>query len=92
SISNVVPSIDIVGVKVIGSNNRKLFIFVLYIPPQTSYLDYEAFLDAFSVLEILHNNDQIFVIGDFKVPNFLSVTDDKFSIILKNFSQFYNLL
>ena len=41
-----IPQIDIVGVKLISQN---VFIFVLYIPPSISLYDFELFFEIFNV-------------------------------------------
>ena len=91
SINDVVPYIDIVGVKITSHNNRKLLVFVLYIPPHTSSQNYELFFDAFTSLEILMENHQTLIKGDFNAPGFSSNSNDKFCSILNFFKKLHSL-
>ena len=63
------PTIDIVGIKVTCFNNKKLYIFVVYIPPSTSSSNFETFLD---LLQLYCNNnaDKVLLLGDFNTPNY----------------------
>ena len=88
-ITNTLPFIDIVGVKISFDTSTCLFVFVLYITPSVSVNDYQLFLDILSNIEETHN-DRVIVLGDFNAPNFCQKSNDSISTHLNNFSHFYN--
>ncbi|KAJ8949067.1 hypothetical protein NQ318_016969 [Aromia moschata] len=74
-INNTVPTIDIIGCKAQFTNS------FLYIPPSTTILEFET---LFELLEnFVINNEHVFIVGDFNIPNFInmSINDKKISNI-----------
>lgn len=67
------------------------YILVLYIPPATTFYDFELFFESLEQLEVLQSGNVI-VMGDFNVPNFVNpnIVDSKVTVI-KNFINFLNL-
>lgn len=81
--------IDILGCK-IQLEQKIVFIYVIYIPPQVSNQDFQLFFDYFENLLILQQN--VIIVGDFNVPNLYkgNLCDTK-SNIINNFLNFLNL-
>lgn len=90
-LTNVVVSVDVVGVLADFGNLRKTLILVLYIPPNTSYQDFELFFDLISNYLTSFNNTVIMFIGDFNVPLFGKVTKNNYTVCLDGLSNVFNL-
>ncbi|XP_063915039.1 uncharacterized protein LOC135131302 [Zophobas morio] len=82
-ITNTLPFIDIVGVKISFDTSTCLFVFVLYITPSVSVNDYQLFLDILSNIEETHN-DRVIVLGDFNAPNFCQKSNDSINLVFAN--------
>ena len=87
-ITSTLPIIDILGLKIKSSCGLFLFSFVVYIPPSINFNDSEFFLNLFSVAEESHMNNVV-VLCDFNVPDFLASLDNRATILLKKFSDFH---
>ena len=90
SITDTLPTIDIICVTISSTYKSFFYVLVIYIPPSTSYEDYELLLDLLSSLEEFHNN-KVFIVGDFNIPQFSANSNDRFSSLLNNFASFLNL-
>nr|CAI5867933.1 unnamed protein product [Callosobruchus analis] len=51
-------------------DNINYHIYVLYIPPQVTQSELEAFLDNFE--QLLVNEENVIVLGDFNIPNYVN--------------------
>lgn len=80
----------IVGIKIIFSNTFELCIFVLYIPPNFSFENYQYFLSLFQS-ESWIADQNVLLLGDFNVPFYNSEPTDSKALMLKNFEEFCNL-
>nr|CAH7748761.1 unnamed protein product [Callosobruchus chinensis] len=86
---SLTPNIDIVGGK-LTFGSYLVYVFVVYIPPNTSTNDLEYFLDQLLLLNFL-SNDHVIVVGDFNIPSFVvDETEPKLNI-LKNFMEVSDL-
>lgn len=84
------PTIDIVACKCL-LKFKKLFIFVIYIPPSVSLNELEYFLECFEQLNNVLDN-KIIIFGDFNVPSFNSANlNDRGFCIINNFMQYMGL-
>lgn len=84
-----VPEIDIVGSKCKFSLIT-VFIYVVYIPPSISIENFMIFLDLFG--DILIQNENILILGDFNVPNYVLKTNKtKKSQLVEEFEMMLNL-
>lgn len=85
--------IDIVGVK-ISCNSQLLYIINIYIPPNTTYEDYEYLFEAIESLDCLYNND-ILIVGDFNISAYASYLHDsqtnRLISMLNNFLNIFNM-
>jgi hypothetical protein len=81
-----IPSIDIVGVK-ISFSSMVLYIFCVYVPPNTSLVDYEIFFDTLS--EFCLNLSSIVLVGDFNLSNSSDTVSSK-GYLLHDFTAFLN--
>ena len=90
SIIRALPTINIICVKISLPNKNYIFVVTVYIPPSTSFEDYELFTDLLSNLEDIHTN-KLIIVGDFNIPNFVLNLTDKFSTLLVNFANFIDL-
>lgn len=90
SIANVVPSVDVVGCKV-TINNTILLVFTIYIPPSTTAIEYEAFLDALEGLSIFEKNCNLLICGDFNVAKFNVDPNDVKVRLINNFMSFLDI-
>lgn len=84
------PQIDIVGC-LIKFNHVQFIIYVLYIPPDISFTDFETFLSLFEEINVSYNLN-IIIVGDFNSPHFTddTVNDSKTRALL-HFSHFLGL-
>lgn len=89
SVSDAVPIIDIVGVKLMLDGGRSLFIFVVYIPPRVSVADFERFFDLLNGTGLLVH--EFVILGDFNTPGFHDNITDSFTTTLHNFVDFHDL-
>ena len=90
-LSTAVPLIDIVGVKLILPNSLKFYVFVIYIPPSTSFIDFSAFFEILSSLECLNEGVASLLIGDFNVPSYCSSNSTRERVQLDVFGGFHNM-
>jgi hypothetical protein len=87
------PIIDIIGCKVVLNSQSFVFVFVIYIPPQTSVDDFATLMEFLEVLDYLYEHDVLFI-GDFNVPNFINNNGcriDSKNELLLNFCSILNL-
>lgn len=89
-IRNAVPSIDIIGCKILLSNCIHLFVFVLYIPPNIRVNDFQHFLSIFETCDYTANKN-ICIIGDFNIPSYNTDANDSKLLLFNNFQDFLNL-
>lgn len=88
-IMNNIPKIDIVGCK-LQLHSRSIFLYTVYIPPDVSALEFELFLDLLE--NMISTLDNIIILGDFNVPNFINIANnDTKSHLLQNFLNINNL-
>lgn len=86
---NGLTSIDLVAVRIfIGG--KILYIFVIYIPPNTSITVYENIFEYFFSLKYIYNSD-ILILGDFNIPNFSLNVLNNHNLLLQNFLNFFEL-
>ncbi|XP_063909845.1 uncharacterized protein LOC135127332 [Zophobas morio] len=88
-LGDIVPAIDVVGVKLL-SVKQELILIVLYVPPQVSVHEFQLFLEALSRIDIQENN-KILICGDFNIPDFTLGKINQFTLSLNNFQSFLNL-
>lgn len=67
-IRETLPQIDIVGVKV-TIHFQNIFVFILYVPPNTQHVSYESLFECIESLDYL-NDEIIYFIGDFNIPEY----------------------
>nr|CAI5825566.1 unnamed protein product [Callosobruchus analis] len=79
------PKIDLIGGKIIFESSM-IYVFVVYIPPDTSADDLELFLDQFIVFNLSHSCSFVLV-GDFNVPAFSLDQNDKKHRLLNDFAE-----
>lgn len=91
SVTEKIPIIDIVGVKLIVKHHGAIFIIVVYIPPAISFDHMELFFEAFNSWSNFSDSDDVVILGDFNVSGFMDGSTDNFSILLNNFQEFQNL-
>jgi hypothetical protein len=87
------PIIDIIGCKVVLNSQSFVFVFVIYIPPQTSVDDFATLMKFLEVLDYLYEHDVLFI-GDFNVPNYINNNGcriDSKNELLLNFCSILNL-
>jgi hypothetical protein len=87
------PIIDIIGCKVVLNSQSFVFVFVIYIPPQTSVDDFATLMEFLEVLDYLYEHDVLFI-GDFNVPNYINNNGcriDSKNELLLNFCSILNL-
>lgn len=84
------PTIDLLACKCFLSY-KTFYIIVLYIPPATTFEDFELVFESLEQLEFLQT-ENVIVMGDFNVPSFVNsdIVDSK-TIVIKNFMYFLNL-
>jgi hypothetical protein len=83
------PIIDIIGC----NSQSFVFVFVIYIPPQTSVDDFATLMEFLEVLDYLYEHDVLFI-GDFNVPNYINNNGcriDSKNELLLNFCSILNL-
>lgn len=87
---NNLPLIDILGCT-ITINRYKLYIYVLYIPPDISAYEFEYFFELFEDINACIS-DNILILGDFNISQFNDHTiNDNKSNIVNNFMHFVNV-
>ena len=86
-----VPLIDVVGVKLMGSDAFKCYVFVIYVPPSVSFVDFSVFFELFSSLQYLNEGVTSVLVGDFNVPSFCATGSTRENVTLNNFSGFHNM-
>lgn len=90
------PNIDIVCCKVRFSNNS-LYVFVVYIPPNTVVEHYTHFFECLTLFEELYGSN-IVVFGDFNIANYVKFIEatgvpfaDAATVLLDRFLGFFDL-
>nr|CAI5828557.1 unnamed protein product [Callosobruchus analis] len=83
------PKIDLVGGKIIFGSSM-IYVFVVYIPPDTSADDLEVFLDQFVLFNSSHSCSSVLV-GHFNVPAFSLNHNNKKHRLLKDFAELCNV-
>nr|CAH7724335.1 unnamed protein product [Callosobruchus chinensis] len=73
SFININPKIDIVVIR-IKIHHSNIYVISLYIPPQISVSDYEAFVEAIQSLDFLHGSS-VFIVGDFNGTSYAAYLD-----------------
>lgn len=68
---NRIPAIDLVGVKIYTSSHNSVIVFALYIPPNTTTIDYQHFFEILSSQDCTQVND-IIILGDFNITKYAS--------------------
>ena len=86
------PEIDILGLKISINNKTSLYIFLVYIPPSTSLINIEQFFEILESETNLHSENVVFLLGDFNAPSFITDNSNRYSVILNNFQNLYNLV
>lgn len=90
---HLTSTIDILGVKV-SVSGCVIYIFIIYVPPNTKAEDFDILYEVVSSINILHNND-ILIFGDFNIPSYYScyVNGQVNASVtaLNNFMNFLNL-
>lgn len=89
-ITNLIHSIEIVGLK-IDCSHSSIIILVVYIPPNIHLNEFELFFELLTTYEYLYNKN-IVILGDFNIPNYHNpeVLDSK-CISFNNSVQFLDL-
>lgn len=83
------PLIDITGCRLF-INNKFIYVFVVYIPPDLSTAHYELFLDLFLELNVLCHD--VIMIGDFNMAKFITKDSwDTKCYLFQNFLSFSDL-
>lgn len=67
-------NVDVVGCKM-SVRNQSICIFVVYVQPGLSTLDYESFFDSLQTLDCMHG-DRVLIMGDFNIAGYVRVLDD----------------
>jgi hypothetical protein len=87
TIISTVPSIDIIGAKIVVNAHRVIYVFVIYIPPSSSFEILETFFELLSTTDYVYN-DNVVIMGDFNVPNYMfENSQDKFALLIKDYQQ-----
>lgn len=83
------PSIDILCCKCI-INFSTIFVFVVYVPPNTTLDNFELFFETLEQLNFVFGH-HVLILGDFNVSQFVSgnINDRKASLV-KDFATFFN--
>lgn len=89
AIRSQVTSVDVVGAK-LYLDHSKLFVFVIYIPPNTSVEDLELFFENIILLDYIHNNSVMFI-GDFNIPHFVSNSNERCTQLICTFMDILSL-
>lgn len=84
------PSIDVVGNKCL-SCHITFYIFVLYIPPDITNLEFGQFFDEFELLLCNIQPDNVIILGDFNTPLFSSTSNDAKSYRIQNLLEFLSI-
>lgn len=86
-----VPEVDIVGVCLHGKCHKKLYMFVIYIPPATHLNIIDLFFDyCANLLGAVNNN--LMIMSDFNCPSYASESKDKLNCSHDNFLNFFNFM
>nr|CAH7725745.1 unnamed protein product [Callosobruchus chinensis] len=93
--TRILPTIDIVGVKV-EVLRSVIFIIVLYIPPNLSAVLYESLFEQMFLLDYF-NTDNVIILGDFNIPSYIHFINDNtysnaYIVALNNLINFLNLI
>ncbi|XP_063931859.1 uncharacterized protein LOC135143848 [Zophobas morio] len=89
-ITEILPIIDIIGVKLSFNKGLHFYIFAIYIPPWITSHDYELLFNILSTVDELNKN-HVIIIGDFNLPMFNTNIINNYGVILNNFYLFFNL-
>ena len=95
NVTSLAPTVDILGIK-ISLSSRSLLVFIVYIPPNTGIEIYEAIFDALRDVIFLNDQDDLILLGDFNIPDFVNHMGDPYYInrrimSIVNFSEFMGL-
>lgn len=92
-ITNAVPSVDTLGIK-INLNASCLIVIVMYFPPSTSTQLYTLVFDLIcSMPQLLDDTTNLIILGDFNIPSYATYKDAIFDVPnvisnIRNFSSF----
>lgn len=96
-LSNQLPMVDIVGVKLF-LKSIEWYIFVIYIPPGSKSMIYDTLYDYLSSKIVFLNINNLILLGDFNIPQYKELSErdnlsfsDKIMLATVNFSEFLNI-
>lgn len=87
-----IDKVDILAVKLFGSNHIPIIVMVVYIPPGISVNGYD---ELFELIEDKYDGGNMVIVGDFNIPELLSVYEGAahtgYTARFDNFLNFCNL-
>jgi hypothetical protein len=89
TLSDSIPSIDTVGVRISINGSSSMVILVVYIPPYTPFFDFEHYFEILSSMHEIHE-DKVIVLGDFNTPTFSTNVYNRSATVLRNFQNVVN--
>jgi hypothetical protein len=89
TLSDPIPSIDTVGVRISINGSSSMVILVVYIPPYTPFFDFEHYFEILSSMHEIHEN-KVIVLGDFNTPTFSTNVYNRSATVLRNFQNVVN--